>query len=61
MSLFTKYFFPKVLQNVLRKFMASPLLAQVNEKAVMKGWMTKVRNANPSTVAVVIRCAHFCT
>jgi hypothetical protein len=38
-----KYTFFSVLQNVLRKFMASPLLAQVNEKPIMKGWITKVK------------------
>ena len=31
-----------VLHNVMRKFSGTPLFAQVTEKEVMKGWLTKV-------------------
>ena len=38
-----KYYLPfLVLHNVMRKFSGTPLFAQVTEKEVMKGWLTKV-------------------
>lgn len=33
-----------VLHNVMRKFSTSPLLAQMPEKEVMSGWITKVKH-----------------
>ncbi|XP_028409734.1 pleckstrin homology domain-containing family H member 2-like [Dendronephthya gigantea] len=50
----------KVLQNDLRKFPANHLLAQVNEKPVMKGWITKVKLGKSKRVYCILRGKSLC-
>ncbi|XP_031572263.1 pleckstrin homology domain-containing family H member 1-like isoform X2 [Actinia tenebrosa] len=50
----------RVLHNVMRKFTASPLLAQMPENEVMSGWITKVKNGSSKRSWCVLRGKYLC-
>ncbi|XP_020901839.1 pleckstrin homology domain-containing family H member 1 isoform X2 [Exaiptasia diaphana] len=50
----------RVLHNVMRKFSTSPLLAQMPEKEVMSGWITKVKNGLSKRSWCVLRGKYLC-
>ncbi|KAK2561061.1 Pleckstrin homology domain-containing family H member 2 [Acropora cervicornis] len=50
----------RVLHNVMRKFSGTPLFAQVTEKEVMKGWLTKAKHGSAKKCWTVLRGQYLC-
>ncbi|XP_022810522.1 pleckstrin homology domain-containing family H member 2-like isoform X3 [Stylophora pistillata] len=50
----------RVLHNVMRKFSSTPLFAQVKDKEIVKGWLTKVKHGSSKKCWSVLRGQYLC-